>query len=130
MPLRQNKHLLRMRGILATYAVLLSSAVLAVGGEVLARPAKRWQLPGDAPVLPDARHEMRVERAACGICGLLGAMADAAFCADCGLLILPECFGSYCDTCCQPRCTRCAAHAGGAVCATCALPVAEAVHSV
>jgi LRP1 type putative zinc finger protein len=107
----------------------LSSAVLAVGGEVLARPVKHWHLSGDTPDPPDARRAMRVERAACSICGHLGAMADAAFCADCGLLILPECFGGYCDTCCQPRCIHCAAHAGEAACATCELPFAESPYS-
>jgi hypothetical protein len=114
-----------MRGILAAYAALVSGVVLAVGGGVLARPAGRWRLPCAVPVPPVPRHVVRVERAACGICGHVGAMADATFCADCDLLIQPECFGGYCDACCQPRCTRCAAHAGDVPCSLCAPRTAD-----
>lgn len=60
-----------------------------------------------------------IPRALCATCGRATLMIEAEFCADCGLLIGPECFAAYCEHCCQPRCPHCA-RTEREVCAACA----------
>ncbi len=115
--------LLSIRDVAAGCSTVLIGMLVAASSAIVA-PSPTRRAPSEDAEHGDAERRVtsygaHVERAACGICGHVDAMADAAFCGDCGLLVHLECVGGYCDACCQPRCARCVARAAGGACVRC-----------